>query len=335
MNSKSRFTKIAVAAGLVVTSGAAVLGLTGFASARLAPTDTPAAVQSVDNNVRGEGTTDASGPGTLEAEGTVSAESSESVAGAIATDAPDHRGHAPVSRENLAKVLGLTVTELETQVRSGKSLADIAKAQNVDIQKVKDALVADFTAHLDAEVKAGEHTQEEADAKLVLFKARLDDMVNRARPEGGHRMGGKGAHAPRFATEDLAKVLGLSLDDLNTQLKSGKSLADIAKAQDVSIDKVKDQLLADYTAKEQAEVASGEHTQAEVDAKISEFKTRLDDIVNGVRPAGGPGMGDKGGRGGHGRGGHGPGGRHGHGPMGGDNGGAPAGPGTEDTGFSA
>jgi len=331
MNSKSRFTKIAVAAGLVVTSGAAVLGLTGFASARLAPTDTPAAVRSVDSNVWGEGTTDASGLGTLQAEGTVSAESTEPASGsasAAATDAPDHRGHAPISRENLAKALGLTVTELETQVRSGKSLADIAKAQNVDIQKVKDALVADFTAHLDAEVKAGEHTQAEADAKLVLFKARLDDMVNGVRPEGGHRMGGKGAHAPRFATEDLAKVLGLSLADLNTQLQSGKSLADIAKAQDVSIDKVKDQLLADYTAKEQAEVASGEHTQAEVDAKIAEFKTRLDDMVNGVRPAGGPGMGDMGGRGGHG-----PGGRHGHGPMGGDNGGAPAG--TEDTGFSA
>ena len=148
---------------------------------------------------------------------------------------------------------------------------------------------------------------------------------------GRDGMGGRGkGGAPRFATDALAKVLGLSTTELNTQLQSGKSLADIAKAQNVDVQKVKDQLLADFTAKEQAEVASGEHTQAEVDAKVAEFKTRLDDMVNGVRPAAGPGMGgDHGPMGGR----EGKGGRHGHGPMGGDFGRGPAG--TQDTGFSA
>ncbi|MGA1363096.1 MAG: hypothetical protein ACO36A_09260, partial [Ilumatobacteraceae bacterium] len=171
MNSKSRFTKIAVAAGLVVTSGAAVLGLTGYASSNLAPSQEITSVVEADE------------PAPANAGEVKTADDSTAVPAAAgnvaASDAPSHRGHGPVSRENLAKVLGLSVTELATQVRSGKSLADIAKAQNVDIQKVKDALVADFTAHLDAEVKAGKHTQAEADAKLVLFKGRLDDMVNR------------------------------------------------------------------------------------------------------------------------------------------------------------
>ena len=36
MKIKSRFTKIAVASGLIVASGAAVLGITGFASAQVA-----------------------------------------------------------------------------------------------------------------------------------------------------------------------------------------------------------------------------------------------------------------------------------------------------------
>ncbi|MFM7263387.1 MAG: hypothetical protein ACKO1X_06515, partial [Acidimicrobiales bacterium] len=191
-----------------------------------------------------------------------------------------------------------------------------------------DVLVADFTAHLDAEVKAGEHTQAEADAKLVLFKGRLDDMVNWSMPAGGPRMGGMGGdHGPRggapFARENLAKVLGLTVTELDTQVRSGKSLADIAKAQNVDIQKVKDQLVADLTAHLDAEVKAGEHTQAEADAKLVLFKGRLDDMVNGVRPAGGPGMG--------GKGGHGPGGRHGHGPMGDDHGA----PGTDGAGFSA
>jgi hypothetical protein len=89
---------------------------------------------------------------------------------------------------------------------------------------------------------------------------------------------------------------------------------------------VKTTILDEFTAKEQAEVASGEHTQAEIDAKIAEFTTRLDDIVNGVKPAGMSGeMGGHGGKGGHGpRGGHGMGGRHGEdGDDAGQAGGAP------------
>ena len=96
-------------------------------------------------------------------------------------------------------------------------------------------------------------------------------------------------------------------------------------------------MLKDFTDKETAEVAAGEHTQAEVDAKIADFKTRLDDMVNGVRPAGGPGMGGKGMRGGHG---------HGDGPMGDMDGDGPMGMGgplggttqsgsTQNAGFSA
>ena len=227
MNTKSRFTKVAVAAGLVVTSGAAVLGLTGFASARLAPNDAPAVVQSVDTD-------------------------SASTADGSAATADD-----------------------------GASTGSAAGSTTA----------------------AGD--------------------VNAAAAEAPAAAPADGAHAPRFATDALAKVLKLSTTELNTQLQSGKTLADIAKAQNVDIADVKAQLLKDFTEKEQAEVASGKHTQAEVDAKIAEFKTRLDDIVNGVRPAGGPGMG--------GKGGHGPGGRHGHGPMGDDHGA----PGTEGAGFSA
>jgi len=126
-------------------------------------------------------------------------------------------------------------------------------------------------------------------------------------------------HAPRgpraaIAPEAVAKVLGVTADELKTELQSGKSLADIAKAKGVDVEKVKTAILDAFTAKEQAEVTAGEHTQAEVDAKIADFKTRLDDIVNGVKPAGMPG--DMGGHmGGHMGGGMGP--RGGHGPHGG------------------
>jgi lipoate-protein ligase A len=205
---------------------------------------------------------------------------------------------AAIESDAVAKVLGMSTAELQTELRSGKSLADIAKAKGVDIEKVKQAIIDDFTAREQAEVAAGEHTQAEVDAKIADLKANVEDIVNGATPE-------RGQHGPRggakIASEAVAKVLGLTADELKAELQSGKSLADIAKAKGVDVEKVKTTILDEFTAKEQAEVASGEHTQAEVDAKIAEFTTRLDDIVNGVKPAGMPGeMGGHGGKGGHG-----------------------------------
>ena len=320
MKNKSRFTKIAVASGLIVASGAAVLGITGFASAELAPrNNTPAAVApAADNNDNG-GATDQSG----NAGGTASAQATDDDASQAGLPGGDH---APFSHANTAKALGLSETDLETQLQT-KSFATIAKEQGKDIADVKTAILADLKAHLDEEVKSGEHTQAEADAKLAQATANIDTFVNnvgRPRGMGGdHGPGGMDHGAPRFATDALAKVLKLSTADLNTQLQSGKTLADIAKAQNVDIADVKAQLLKDFTDKETAEVATGEHTQAEVDAKIADFKTHLDDMVNGVRPAGGPGMGHDG----HGRG-HG----HGDGPMGDGDGDGPMGMGGQNGG---
>jgi hypothetical protein len=303
MKTNSRFTRVAVASGLVVACGAAVLGITGFASAELAGNNDPAAavVPAAGNSGTDSSVTVPDSGGTA---GSASSQSVEGTAPA-GDDDHEHGPRTPMSAANVAKALGMTEAELRTALQT-KSFATIAGEKNVDIADVKTALLADLKAHLDAEVAAGEHTQAEADAKLAAFTARIDTFVNNIRP--GKGMGGKGMGrhgAPKFATEGLAGVLKLTVAEMNTQLQSGKTLADIAKAQNVDIADVKTQLLKDFNDKEQAEVASGEHTQAEVDAKVAEFKTRLDDIVNGVRPAGGPGMGGKDGKRGHGHGGRG------------------------------
>lgn len=84
-----------------------------------------------------------------------------------------------------ATALGITVDELHTQLRDGVTIAEVAAAEGVAVQTVIDAMVADLAAHLDAEVAAGEHTREEADAKLAEATAKITDMVNNGRPENG------------------------------------------------------------------------------------------------------------------------------------------------------
>jgi DNA-binding CsgD family transcriptional regulator len=313
MKINSRFTKVAVAAGLVVATGAGVLGLTGFASAQMA-NNSPAAV------VSAERTTSADALSTLDAYGSVSA-ASDDVNAQATNPAEETRRPSPIAEA--ANALGMTEAELKTELQAGKSIADVAKAKNIDLDTVIAKLTTAFKAHLDEEVASGKHTQTEADAKLAEFKTRVTEMVNttglpmrggKGGP-GGHE--GKGGHGPqKFATAQLATTLKLTETELQTQLKSGKTIKQIADAQNVDIADVKATLTADFKAHLDEEVASGEHTQTEADAKLAEFTTRLDDMVNGVRPAGG-----KGGHGPEGKGGH---GGRGHGGRHGDMQGAPA-----------
>ena len=295
MKIKSRFTKIAVASGLIVASGAAVLGITGFASAQVAQRSNVVAVAQA---------TETTLP-TNSSAGTTAVDPAAPTA-----DAPsDAKIDRPSPLAAASKVLGITEAELKTELEAGKSVADVAKAKNIDLTTVKAALLAEAKAHIDAEVAAGKHTAAEGVAKLAEVTSRIDTMLTTAGlpARGPHGEGGKGGPG-KFMSATLATTLKLTQEELKTQLHSGKSLADVAKAQSVDIADIKSVLTSDFTAHLAEEVTSGEHTQTEADAKLAEFKTNLDTMVNRVGPAGGMK--------GEGRGPGGPGGRHGHGPMG-------------------
>jgi hypothetical protein len=112
----------------------------------------------------------------------------------------------------------------------------------------------------------------------------------------GKHMGGHKGGPGKLNSEGLASVLKLTAEELKTELQSGKSLAAIAEAQKVDVADVKSQLTSTFKAHLAEEVTAGKHTQAEADAKLEQFESRLDDMVNRVRSAG-PGMGR--GMGGH------------------------------------
>lgn len=100
-------------------------------------------------------------------------------------------GHGP--RKDvaaLASILKLTEAELKTQLQSGKTLAQIATAQGVDVKLVIDAIVADIKTHIAGEVTSGEITQAQADTKLADVTTKVTEMVNTVRPAHGEGMRG-------------------------------------------------------------------------------------------------------------------------------------------------
>lgn len=145
--------------------------------------------------------------------GTITQEQSDAVAKALEDARPEGpRGgflmhHSPAS-EAAAEVLGISEDDLRAALET-KSLADVAKDKNIDVQKVIDALVAEKTAHLDEAVANGKLTQERADELKADLTERTTDMVNDVLPHrslrAGHGTGhGMMRHAPAPADDTTA-----------------------------------------------------------------------------------------------------------------------------------
>ena len=77
-----------------------------------------------------------------------------------------------------AAAIGISEADLTTALSSGQTIAALAKAHDVDVQKVIDALVADGQSELAAAVKAGTLTQAQADAQQAEVTQRATDQVN-------------------------------------------------------------------------------------------------------------------------------------------------------------
>ena len=82
----------------------------------------------------------------------------------------------------------------------------------------------------------------------------------------------------------IASYLGLSEDELRTQLESGKTLAQIASAQGKSVAGLEDVIYADAKTHLDQAVANGKLTADQEQTMLTELKSHLDDIVNNTGP---------------------------------------------------
>lgn len=88
------------------------------------------------------------------------------------------RNEAVSDASVVAKAIGITEADLQTALDSGQTVAAVAKAHNVAVQTVIDALVADGQSELADAVKAGTLTQAQADAQATQVTQRATDQVN-------------------------------------------------------------------------------------------------------------------------------------------------------------
>jgi hypothetical protein len=137
-------------------------------------------------------------------------------------------------------------------------------------------------------VSDGTITQDQADKVATTLDQKLPHR-GPGRP-GAFGLRGPGPFGgPHVHPEDVAAALGLTPQELRTQLEAGKTLAQIAQAQGISKAALVDKLVAAAKADIAADVKAGRLTQAQADAISKNLEARITAKVDRVGPGPGPG----------------------------------------------
>jgi hypothetical protein len=158
---------------------------------------------------------------------------------------------------------------------------DAAQQLGVKPSELSAALKKALENRVDAAVAAGRLTKAEGDELKQRIEA--GDVPLFAGPGGP---GGPGRHhgGPFGGLDAAATYLGLTQAQLRAQLESGKSLADVAKAKDKSVDGLVSALVDAAKKKLDSAVAAGRLTQKQADSILSDLKSHATDFVNGKMP---------------------------------------------------
>jgi hypothetical protein len=179
---------------------------------------------------------------------------------------------------------------------------DVAKRLDVTPEKLKSALDGALADQLDADVKAGRLTQQQADE--IKKHAQEHGGLAFPGPGPGFRggppplgappppgapppFGGPGHHGPGgpggpigAGIDAASKYLGLTPAQLHRKLESGKSLAQVAAAQNKDVAGLKSAIEDAVKADLDKAVADKRLTQAQEDDILKGLHDRIDELVN-------------------------------------------------------
>jgi hypothetical protein len=193
-----------------------------------------------------------------------------------------------------ATYLGVTNAALLADLQSGKTLAQVAGATSGKTTAgLLAALVTHETAEINARVTAGQLTQAQADTQIASLNTRFTGFVNGTHVDDHGPGGPGGPGGPHGSSDDLAAAatyLGVSSAALETNLQSGKTLAQVASA---TSGKTTAGLIAALVTHETAEinarVTAGTETRAQADTQIAGLTARFTADVNDTHAEGGHG----------------------------------------------
>jgi polyhydroxyalkanoate synthesis regulator phasin len=159
-------------------------------------------------------------------------------------------------------------------------IADAAKQLGIEPAKLSAALKGALKHRVDAAVESGRLTKAQGDA----LKARIDSGKMPLFPGAGRHPHGYGFGHHALKLDAAAAYLGLTEEQLRTELESGKTLAQIATAHGKTAAGLVDALVAAAHKKVDEAVAAGRLTRAEANSLLAGLERRITAFVNGRFP---------------------------------------------------
>jgi transposase-like protein len=188
--------------------------------------------------------------------------------------------HGGVQLSVAAEAIGITEDELRAALEDGQSIAQVAEANGVDVQTVIDAMVAAATERLEA--------------AITELPDRIAEVVEReGLPDRGP--GGPGHGHFGAGLDVAAEAIGIESEALRTALRDGSTIAEVAEANDVEVPTVIGALVAASETRIDEAVSNGRLTEDQAAEIKANLPDRIEAMVNGERPLGGPGGGSIGG----------------------------------------
>lgn len=182
----------------------------------------------------------------------------------------------------------VAATKLSPKKQSQAVVKDAAEQLGVEPSKLDAALRTALEHRVDAAVAAGRLSKEEGDALKERIRSGDVPLFGFGRRHDGFGPpGGFRRHGPFGAKLDAAaKYLGLEKAELRSQLRSGKTLAQVAGNQGKSVDGLVEALVNEAEKKVDAAQERGRLTQAEKQDLLAGLRARITDLVNGRFPPG-------------------------------------------------
>ena len=131
------------------------------------------------------------------------------------------------------------------------------------------------------QLQQGKITQQQADA----LNQRADQQ-NGVIPFGGVERGFMRGFRMGVTAADLSSFLGITEQQLSTELQSGQTLAQVAQAHGKTADQLKTYIHDKIKASLDAAVKNGQITQAQEDTRLSTIDTQINAMINGQAGAG-------------------------------------------------
>ena len=192
---------------------------------------------------------------------------------------------AIVAAATAVAVLGIAAAN--ASAASSPTLADdVAARLGIAPEKLRQAFNDAITARIDAAVKAGKLTPEQG-AKL---KERLADAKGlglrlRGRLAMKHPALVRGIRARVHRLGPATRYLGITPQELRSELRTGKSLAQIATAHGKTVEGLVDAVVAPAKARLDRAVANGQLTRQRADELLARLTDAVEKAVQRVHEA--------------------------------------------------